>query len=103
METINFALKFYIVRISQVIFYAYVDAFADNTALFLGLKYINDFLMENGPTGSVHAEMLLKKNSQTFTFKQGWSFPRMVYLNGDYFIMPPPDTYPTLPNSVSVL
>ncbi|BAU01435.1 hypothetical protein VIGAN_11066700 [Vigna angularis var. angularis] len=38
-------------------------------------------------------------DKDTFTFKQGWAFPRKIYFNGDECMMPPPDTYPFLPNS----
>lgn len=67
--------------------------------MFYGLKYFNDQLMEAGPFGNVQSEILLKKDINTFTFKEGWAFPRKVYFNGDECQMPPPDTYPFLPNS----
>jgi len=75
----------------------------NDTALFWGIKYYNDWLMEDGPTGNVQSELLFQKDMQTFTFKQGWAFPRTVYFNGDECVMPAPDTYPTLPNSALVL
>ena len=72
---------------------------ADDTGMFYGTKYYNDLLMEAGPTGNVQSEVLLQKDKDTFTFKQGWAFPRKVYFNGDECMLPPPDTYPFLPNS----
>jgi hypothetical protein len=67
--------------------------------MFYGMKYYNDLLMEAGPFGNVQSEVLLQKDKNTFTFKQGWAFPRKVYFNGDECMLPPPDTYPFLPNS----
>ena len=70
--------------------------------MFYGMKYYNDLLMEAGPTGNVQSEVLLKKDKDTFTFKQGWAFPRKVYFNGEECMLPPPDTYPFLPNAAPV-
>lgn len=72
---------------------------ADDTGMFYGMKYYNDLLMEAGPSGNVQSEVLLRKDKNTFSFKQGWAFPRKVYFNGDECMLPPPDTYPFLPNS----
>ncbi|KAE8660755.1 COBRA-like protein 5 [Hibiscus syriacus] len=74
-------------------------AYADDTGMFYGMKFYNDLLMEAGPFGNVQSEVLLRKDKDTFTFKQGWAFPRKVYFNGDECMLPPPDTYPFLPNS----
>lgn len=63
------------------------------------MKYYNDLLMEAGSLGNVQSEILMRKDADTFTFKQGWAFPRKVYFNGDECMLPPPDTYPFLPNS----
>lgn len=63
------------------------------------MKFYNDLLMEAGPAGNVQSEVLLQKNKETFTLKQGWAFPRKVYFNGDECKLPPPDAYPVLPNS----
>ncbi|XLR48684.1 hypothetical protein S83_033344 [Arachis hypogaea] len=71
----------------------------NDTGMFFGMKYFNDLLMEAGPTGNVQSEVLLQKDKDTFTFKQGWAFPRKVYFNGDECMLPPPDSYPFLPNS----
>lgn len=67
--------------------------------MFYGMKFYNDLLMEAGPSGNVQSEVLLRKDKNTFSFKQGWAFPRKVYFNGDECMLPPPDTYPFLPNS----
>lgn len=67
--------------------------------MFYGMKYYNDLLMEAGPTGNVQSEVLLQKDKNTFTFKQGWAFPHKVYFNGDECMLPPPDTYPFLPST----
>ncbi|KAJ4960018.1 hypothetical protein NE237_019928 [Protea cynaroides] len=71
----------------------------NDTGMFYGMKFYNDLLMEAGPYGNVQSEVLLKKDPNTFTFKQGWAFPRKVYFNGDECKLPSPDTYPFLPNS----
>uniref|UniRef100_A0A0D3GTA0 COBRA-like protein n=1 Tax=Oryza barthii TaxID=65489 RepID=A0A0D3GTA0_9ORYZ len=71
----------------------------NDTAMFYGLKYFNDQLMEAGPHGNVQSEVLMRKDARTFTFRQGWAFPRKVYFNGDECQMPPPDSYPYLPNA----
>lgn len=67
--------------------------------MFYGTKFYNDLLMEAGPFGNVQSEVLMQKDQNTFTFRQGWAFPRKVYFNGDECRMPPPDTFPFLPNS----
>ncbi|KAL6287703.1 hypothetical protein ACE6H2_012093 [Prunus campanulata] len=71
----------------------------NDTGMFYGLKFFNDQLMEAGPFGNVQSEMLLRKDKNTFTLKEGWAFPRKVYFNGDECQLPPPDAYPFLPNS----
>lgn len=77
-------------------------SYADDTGMFYGMKYYNDLLMEAGPTGNVQSEVLMEKEKDTFTLKQGWAFPRKVYFNGDECMLPPPDKYPFLPNSAPV-
>ncbi|KAL0357345.1 UNVERIFIED_CONTAM: COBRA-like protein 4 [Sesamum calycinum] len=72
----------------------------NDTGMFYGMKFYNDLLMEAGPYGNVQTEVLLKKDKNTFTLKQGWAFPRKIYFNGDECQLPPPDAYPILPNSV---
>lgn len=72
---------------------------ADDTGMFYGMKFYNDLLMEAGPVGNVQSEVLMQKDKNTFTLKQGWAFPRRVYFNGQECLLPPPDTYPYLPNS----
>lgn len=71
----------------------------NDTGMFYGTKFYNDLLMEAGPLGNVQSEVLMQKDQNTFTFRQGWAFPRKVYFNGDECRLPPPDTYPFLPNS----
>ncbi|PIN02562.1 hypothetical protein CDL12_24923 [Handroanthus impetiginosus] len=71
----------------------------NDTAMFYGMKFYNDLLMEAGPLGNVQTEILLKKDKKTFTLKHGWAFPRKIYFNGDECKLPPPDSYPFLPNS----
>lgn len=73
--------------------------YADDTGMFYGMKFYNDLLMEAGPLGNIQSELLLRKDKNTFTLKQGWAFPRKVYFNGDECMLPPPDTYPFLPSS----
>ncbi|CAD5172915.1 unnamed protein product [Musa acuminata subsp. malaccensis] len=74
----------------------------NDTGMFYGMKYYNDVLMEAGAYGNVQSEVLLRKDADAFTFKQGWAFPRKVYFNGDECMLPPPDVYPYLPNSSPV-
>lgn len=71
----------------------------DDTAMLWGVKFYNDLLMQAGPYGNVQSELLFRKESSTFTFEKGWAFPRRVYFNGDNCVMPPPDSYPFLPNT----
>ena len=75
---------------------------ADDTGMFYGMKFFNDYLMEAGPYGNVQTEMLLQKDKGAFTLKQGWGFPRRVYFNGDECMLPLPDEYPYLPNSAQL-
>ncbi|CDP21681.1 unnamed protein product [Coffea canephora] len=73
----------------------------NDTAMLFGIKFYNDFLMEAGPYGNVQSELLFRKDKSTFTFDKGWAFPRRIYFNGDNCVMPPPDSYPYLPNGGS--
>lgn len=66
--------------------------------MFYGIKYYNDLLMEAGPYGYLQSELILGKDKNTFTLEKGWDFPLKVYFNGDKCMMPPPDSYPSLPN-----
>ncbi|KAI3736873.1 hypothetical protein L2E82_26860 [Cichorium intybus] len=72
----------------------------NDTGMFYG-KFYNDLLMEAGPFGNVQSEVLMQKDRNTFTFKQGWAFPRKVYFNGEECKLPPPEEYPSLPNYAS--
>ncbi|GJN11098.1 hypothetical protein PR202_ga29264 [Eleusine coracana subsp. coracana] len=71
----------------------------NDTAMLWGIKYYNDLLMTAGPNGNVQSELLFRKEPSEFTFQKGWAFPRRVYFNGDNCVMPPPDSYPWLPNA----
>ncbi|CAN6297747.1 unnamed protein product [Urochloa humidicola] len=66
----------------------------NDTAMFWGVKPYNDVKL-----GSVQGELLIRKDSQTFTFEKGWAFPRRVYFNGDNCVMPAPESYPSLPHA----
>ncbi|MFS7912125.1 hypothetical protein Hanom_Chr02g00126171 [Helianthus anomalus] len=70
--------------------------------MFYGMKFYNDLLMEAGPFGNVQSEVLMQKDKNTFTFKQGWAFPRKVYFNGEECMLPPPEAYPSLPNDAKI-
>uniref|UniRef100_R7W7Q6 COBRA C-terminal domain-containing protein n=1 Tax=Aegilops tauschii TaxID=37682 RepID=R7W7Q6_AEGTA len=74
----------------------------NDTGMFYGLKLYNDLLMEAGPFGNMQSEVLMRKDDNTFTFSQGWAFLCKIYFNGDECKMPPPDSYPYLPNSASL-
>ncbi|KAL5723185.1 COBRA-like protein 1 [Ranunculus cassubicifolius] len=71
----------------------------NDTAMLWGIKYYNELLMQNGKDGNVQSELLFRKDKSSFTFDKGWAFPRRIYFNGDNCVMPPPDSYPWLPNS----
>lgn len=73
----------------------------NDTAMLWGVKFYNDLLMQAGPLGNVQSELLFRKDKSTFTFEKGWAFPRRIYFNGDNCVMPPPDSYPWLPNATS--
>ncbi|KAJ4748580.1 Protein COBRA [Rhynchospora pubera] len=69
----------------------------NDIAMLWGVKN-NDLLMTAGSYGNVQAELLFRKDSNTFISEKGWEFPRRVYFNGDNCVMPPPDAYPWVPN-----
>ncbi|XP_050209306.1 COBRA-like protein 6 [Mercurialis annua] len=71
----------------------------NDTGMFWGIKYYNDMLLQAGENGKVQSEMLLRKDSGIFSFREGWAFPRRISFNGDECVMPQPDDYPTLPNN----
>ncbi|KAL1802137.1 hypothetical protein ACET3Z_030784 [Daucus carota] len=70
----------------------------NDSGVFYGVSLYNDMLLQSGPQGNVQSEMLLHKDPDMFTFRQGWTFPRKVSFNGDECVMPQPDDYPSLPN-----
>ncbi|XP_020262596.1 COBRA-like protein 7 [Asparagus officinalis] len=69
----------------------------NDTGMFWGIKYYNDLLLQQGRSGNVQSEMLLRKDPGVFTFQGGWPFPRNVLFNGHECVMPSPDAYPSLP------
>ncbi|PWA64876.1 hypothetical protein CTI12_AA340490 [Artemisia annua] len=73
-----------------------------DSGVFYGLEHYNAMLLHAGDGGNVQTELLFHKDPETFTFKEGWAFPKKVMFNGDVCVMPPPYEYPTLPNSGSV-
>lgn len=75
--------------------------YVDDTGILWGVKFYNDLLMQAGPSGNVQSELLFQKEASAFTFEKGWAFPRRIYFNGDNCVMPPPDSYPWLPNTGS--
>lgn len=79
---------------------------ADDTGMFWGVQYYNDMLLQSGETGNVQSEVLLGKETNPsspslFTLREGWAFPRKISFNGDDCVMPPPDSFPHLPNEVA--
>ncbi|XP_065860998.1 COBRA-like protein 4 [Euphorbia lathyris] len=72
----------------------------NDSGMFYGIKYYNDVLPEAGKDGNVQSEMLFRKDNGRFRLQQGWAFPSKMYFNGDECVMPLPDSYPFLPNSV---
>ncbi|KAG6497590.1 hypothetical protein ZIOFF_045491 [Zingiber officinale] len=74
----------------------------NDTGVFWGIKHYNDMLLNYGDNGNVQSEMLLHKDTEEFTFKGGWPFPRRISFNGHDCVMPPPDLYPSLPKGYSM-
>ncbi|KAK3029029.1 hypothetical protein RJ639_040081 [Escallonia herrerae] len=76
---------------------------SDDAALFWGLEYYNDALLQadEKQLGSVTTEILMRKDEDSFTLRNGWGFPRRIYVNGENCEMPLPDDYPRLPNGSS--
>ncbi|KAH9621102.1 hypothetical protein KSS87_022901 [Heliosperma pusillum] len=70
----------------------------NDTGMLWGEKFYNDLLLQAGPFGNAQSELLFQKDP-SFTFGKGWAFPRRVYFNGDNCVMPPPESYPRLPNA----
>ncbi|KAF6147864.1 hypothetical protein GIB67_014444 [Kingdonia uniflora] len=70
----------------------------NDTGMFWGIQYYNDMLLQSGDKGNVQTELLFHKDSDMFTFSNGWAFPRKISFNGDECVMPSPDEYPRLPN-----
>nr|GMC81141.1 COBRA-like protein 1 [Ipomoea batatas] len=77
----------------------------DEIALFWGIDFYNTILLQASEeqVGSVTTEILLGKDLNSFTLSNGWAFPRRIYFNGENCEMPPPDTFPMLPNGNSSL
>ncbi|KVH96538.1 Glycosyl-phosphatidyl inositol-anchored, plant [Cynara cardunculus var. scolymus] len=75
----------------------------DDVALFWGIDYYNTDLLnaEKDGVGSVSTEIVLGKDPATFTLHNGWGFPRSIYFGGENCVMPPPHTFPMLPNAAS--
>ncbi|KAI3446196.1 hypothetical protein Pfo_002861 [Paulownia fortunei] len=73
----------------------------EEVALFWGKAFYNAELLQadEHQLGSVTTEILLQKDSNSFTLSNGWAFPRRIYFNGENCQMPLPDTFPMLPNS----
>ncbi|KAK6240826.1 hypothetical protein SCA6_006215 [Theobroma cacao] len=79
--------------------------FSDEVALFWGIDYFNNDLLnaDKDQLGAVSTQILLKKDSNSFTLGNGWALPRRIYFNGDNCQMSLPDTFPMLPNGSSNL
>ncbi|MED6134444.1 COBRA-like protein 1 [Stylosanthes scabra] len=73
----------------------------EDMAMFWGIKFYNNVVIEAGRHGNnVEFEVLFRKdNNKTLSSKKGWAFPQGVYFNGDQCVMPPPHSYPWLPNA----
>ncbi|KAG8368159.1 hypothetical protein BUALT_Bualt15G0016100 [Buddleja alternifolia] len=72
----------------------------EEVALFWGKSFYNSELVQANDyqVGSVSTEILLQKDSNSFTLSNGWAFPRRIYFNGENCQMPLPDIFPMLPN-----
>ncbi|PPE02742.1 hypothetical protein GOBAR_DD00301 [Gossypium barbadense] len=68
-------------------------------------EYYNDELLyaEEDKVGAVSTQILLRKDLDSFTLRNGWALPRRIYFNGEDCQMPLPDTFPMLPNVSSSL
>ncbi|KAI4318330.1 hypothetical protein MLD38_032054 [Melastoma candidum] len=77
----------------------------DKIALFWGIDYYNEKLLQamKEQLGSVTTDVILEKDLNSFTLKNGWAFPRKIYFNGEDCHMPLPDQFPKLPNGSSNL
>ncbi|TKY75465.1 COBRA protein 1 [Spatholobus suberectus] len=77
----------------------------DGVSLFWGIDYYNSELLHSDKdrVGLVTTEILMDKDPNSFTVRNGWAFPRRIYFNGENCEMPLPDTFPTLPNGSSSL
>ncbi|KAG9157787.1 hypothetical protein Leryth_024306 [Lithospermum erythrorhizon] len=71
----------------------------NDSGMFYGISYFNDILLQAGKEGNVQTEMLLDKEEEMFSFKEGWAFPRKIIFNGEECAMPSPVDYPKLPNT----
>lgn len=78
---------------------------ADEVALFWGIDYFNTILLQadGDQVGSLNTEILLNKDTDSFTLSNEWAFPQRIYFDGENCIMPPPHTFPALPNGISSL
>ncbi|KAK2663650.1 hypothetical protein Ddye_002224 [Dipteronia dyeriana] len=77
--------------------YGYIN----DTGMLWGIQYFNDMLLQAGESGNAQTEILFHKDEGIFTLSDGWAFPRRIMFNGDECVMPPPDHYPTLPNTAA--
>ena len=76
---------------------------ADEVALFWGITSIPSCCRLMG-IKSVHwTQILLNKDTDSFTLSNGWAFPWRIYFDGENCEMPLPDTFPELPNGISSL
>lgn len=82
-----------------------MQTLVDEVALFWGITYYNTELLQadENQLGSVTTEILLKKDLDSFTFQNGWAFPRRIYFDGENCEMALPDVFPMLPNGSSSL
>ncbi|KAJ1411652.1 Nucleoside phosphorylase domain [Sesbania bispinosa] len=76
----------------------------DGVALFWGIDFYNSELLhsDEGRQGIATTEILLEKDPNSFTLRNGWAFPRRIYFNGEDCEMPLPDTFPMLPNETAM-
>lgn len=83
------------------IFIFYFNLFTEEVALLWGKEFYSNELLQADEYsfGSVSTEILLQKDSGSFTLSNGWAFPRRIYFNGENCMMPLPDNFPMLPNT----
>ncbi|KAK9287238.1 hypothetical protein L1049_015651 [Liquidambar formosana] len=67
---------------------AVMGPLAEEVALLWGIENYNQALLraDEKQVGSVTTEILLAKDSDSFTLRNGWAFPRRIYFDAHYLL-----------------